>query len=125
MKKFKDFLNEAKSYILANTFVVDAPFKKRDEVKAAEKFELKQQPIAVLQIDGDMGEYNGHIEIKFTSKLYPRLVYRYVANSQDSIVDIHDIHSYDVVDMGKFHGSTGTLIGDLLLCYKEHIKDRV
>jgi len=121
MKKvqlFENYISEAAKFDVD----VEEPFSERDEKKAISKFKIVAQPITILEVEGDIGENETAVEIKFSND--DVLQYTYSARNNRSPYKLKIISGNNGSDLNfsdeveDYLGSTGSVIGDLGLLYK-------
>jgi len=119
MKKvqlFENYISEAAKFDVD----VEEPFSERDEKKAISKFKIVAQPITILEVEGDIGENETAVEIKFSND--DVLQYTYSARNNRSPYKLKIISGNNGSDLNfsdeveDYLGSTGSVIGDRCTC---------
>jgi hypothetical protein len=120
MKKvhlFEDYLTEGLTFDVN----VQEPFDKKDEQKAQKQFKIEAKPITMIEVDGDITEDSTDIAVVFSNG--DSAVYTYQqrnSNSGTMVISPKDASDINVTNqIDSYFGSTGTVIGDIGLIYKD------
>jgi len=114
IKSFEEFINEGMSWGAE----VAEPFDANQEKKVASKFAIKMDPITVVGVSGDIQDDNVDIHIQFSNG-------EYIESDYQNGVDIYNAEQQNMFsnrDQGVvagYWGSTGTVVGDLCLIYRD------
>ena len=122
MKKvqlFENYLNEAISF----NADVQEPFEIKDEKKAQKQFKIIAEPITMVSVDGDIDEGMADVTIFFSNRDSISRVWEQTpvkANTNSIVISPRDSSDIDVtLHTDKYVGSTGTVVGDLGLIYRD------
>jgi hypothetical protein len=123
MKKvqlFENYINEAARFDID----VEKPFEIKDEKKAVKQFKIVTQPVTILEVEGEILEDSTDIEINFSNG--DILLYKWTQRNGNSPYDLDVLiggRNGNSVNLSKhmddYAGSTGSVIGDLGLIYKD------
>ncbi len=121
MKKlvsFAEHLNEAASWGVD----VQEPFSKRDEQKSQNKFIIKIDPIKVVGSSGIISEDETDVTVQLSNGC--QIHYTYAQNlgynAEMTIIGANrEEHNVNPKELNDYLGSTGTVVGDMLLVYRE------
>jgi hypothetical protein len=125
LQTFTDYVNEPELNEAAKWDVeVEEPFSKKDEKKAQDKFIIKIDPIKVASSEGIISENESEVNVQLTNgwQLHYSWTQYQMRNSSDMTITnaTHEEHKVSQKELDDYIGSTGTVIGDMLLIYREY-----
>ena len=115
--KFNQYINEAASWGVE----VEEPFSDKNEKKAQDKFVIKMDPIKVAGSSGFISENESEVNVQLTNghELYYTWTQSMGNSSEMTITNAtHEEHTVDIKTLNDYLGSTGTVVGDMLLIYR-------
>jgi hypothetical protein len=120
MKKvqlFENYLNEAAMFDVN----VQEPFDKKDEQKAQKQFKIEAKPITMVDADGDIGEDVTDVTVVFSNGDTANYTWEQnFGNSNNMVITPKGLSDVDITKhVDKYLGSTGTVIGDVGLIYRD------
>ena len=120
MKKvqlFENYLNEAASFDV----LVNEPFDIKDEKKAQKQFKIDAKPITMVDADGEITEDMTDVTVVFSNGDSASYTWEQnFGNSSNMVISPKGSSDIDVTNqIENYLGSTGTVIGDIGLIYKD------
>ena len=120
MKKvqlFENYLNEAATFDVN----VQEPFNKKDEQRAQNKFKIDAKPITMVDADGDILEDTTDVTVVFSNGDSVSYTWEQnFGNSNNMVISPKGASDIDITrHVDDYLGSTGTVIGDIGLIYKD------
>jgi len=120
MKKvqlFENYLNEATTFDVN----VQEPFDKKDEQRAQKQFKIDAKPITMVDADGDIGEDTTDVTVVFSNGDTASYTWEQgFGDSNTMVISPKGDSDVDITrHVDKYLGSTGTVIGDVGLIYKD------
>lgn len=133
LPKFEEFLNEATETKLH----IEGPYDEKSEAKAPQSWALKRKPITVKKVVGDITESGHDLYIIFSND--DRLEYVWdprIAKGHLGGIGEYEVYMSRIEGHTKtkkissdkvqdYMGSTGTVVGDLLLIYSDWINEKI
>ena len=128
LQTFTDYVNEPELNEAAKWDVeVEEPFSNKDEKKAQDKFVIKMDPIKVAYSSGIISENESEVSVSLTNghELYyiwdqPIGNMKNIPSAEMTITNAtHEEHKVSQKELDDYLGSTGTVVGDMLLIYRE------
>jgi len=120
MKKvqlFESYISEAASFDV----LVNEPFNIKDEKKAQKQFKIEAKPITMVDADGEITEDMTDVTVVFSNGDSASYTWEQnFGNSSNMVISPKDSSEIDVTNqIESYLGSTGTVIGDIGLIYKD------
>jgi len=120
MKKvqlFENYLNEAATFDVN----VQEPFDIKDEKKALKQFKIDAKPITMVDADGDILEDTTDVTVVFSNGDSASYTWEQnFGNSSNMVISPKGASDIDITrHVDAYLGSTGTVIGDIGLIYKD------
>ena len=117
LQTFEQHINEAASWGVN----VEEPFSNKDERRAQDKFELRIDPIKVAGSSGFISEDETEVFVQLTNgaEIYYNWTQQNGNSAEMSITIERKEYPVSQKSLDKYLGSTGTVIGDMLLVYRE------
>lgn len=120
MKKvqlFENYLNEATTFDVN----VQEPFDKKDEQRAQKQFKIDAKPITMVDADGDIGEDTTDVTVVFSNGDTASYTWEQgFGDSNTMVISPKGDSDVDITrHVDKYLGSTGTVIGDVGLIYRD------
>ena len=120
MKKvqlFENYINEATTFDVN----VQEPFDKKDEQRAQKQFKIDAKPITMVDADGDIGEDTTDVTVVFSNGDTASYTWEQgFGDSNTMVISPKGDSDVDITrHVDKYLGSTGTVIGDVGLIYRD------
>jgi len=120
MKKvqlFENYINEATTFDVN----VQEPFDKKDEQRAQKQFKIDAKPITMVDADGDIGEDTTDVTVVFSNGDTASYTWEQgFGDSNTMVISPKGDSDVDITNqIENYLGSTGTVIGDIGLIYKD------
>lgn len=121
VKLFEQFLTESVKWDVD----VQEPYSEKDEKNAA-SFKIVLNPITIKEVIGQIDEDYTDLNIEYSNG--DELYYQYSFNGQASIKLTKGVNK-NQVDLTKYFdrytGSTGTVVGDMSILYRDYITEKI
>jgi hypothetical protein len=122
LKTFNRFINESNLNEAASWGVnVEEPFNDKAERKSQDKFVMKTDPIKVAGSSGFISEDKTEVFVQLTNgdEIYYNWTQQLGNSAEMSITIERKEYPISQKTLDDYLGSTGTVIGDMLLVYKD------
>lgn len=134
LKSFNQFVNESEEINEAKTnfgVTVEEPFDKKREEMMAIGFKLKLDPVTVVGVTGTISDditdvtiqFSNGYQLVYSNHLAPNSRGRRELTLTKSDNSGYEKHLDNEIDL--YMGSTGTVIGDLCLIYRDYIQGKL
>lgn len=117
LQTFEEHINEAASWGVE----VEEPFNDKAEKKSQDKFVIKMDPIKVAGSSGFISENETEVTVQLTNahEIYYTWTQEMGNSAAMTITNAtHEEHTVDAKTLDDYLGSTGTVVGDMLLIYR-------